>query len=684
MSTAVQTKKLRVYFGEFNVLMEKAAYLPLVSGILRAYAEQDETIRQHYEFLPFQFLRAKPETLLENFVDPDVVCFSSSMWNEQLNLRLSALIKEKYPECLIIYGGPHVPHHPEEYFKQHPFIDIGVRGEGERPFLAVLNRFIESRDFEDIPNISWRNPDTGECVRNDGEYPLEKDLDTYPSPYTEGLFDDLFEQHPETNFQAIIETNRGCPFLCSFCFWGQGGLSLKFRYHGMDRIKDEFKWIANNKISYVFNADSNFGMHRRDAEIADFLIDTNKEYGFPEKFRTCFGKNTDERIFDIGLKLHKHGLEKGITLSRQSMDSQTLEYIDRKNIKMSTYRNLQTKYNEHEIPVYTELILGMPGEHHEGWLDGIEELLQSGLKNQLFIYPCQVYPNTSMGDPEYIKKFGIRTQRIRLTEIHALIRPDDDMPEYEDIIIESDAMPMADWKRMSRFSWMVMMLHSLKLGYFILMYMAERYGTRHRDLIQFISESQMPEEDAPIFHAEGAFHKEIMAKILDGQGRACELPEYGNLYWDVEEASILRIAGQLDEFYAQFQRVLELFLKEKNISFNQEELSQAVHYQRMRFPTWNAPDKSRAEYDFNFPEYFERGHLGSPIPLEPVSQTLVLTNPRDYEGDKIRFAREVILWGRKSDRLLEEATWEGESTAPSSDQAPVAVSPDQPQHNNHY
>jgi putative methyltransferase len=656
-----------VYFIEFNVLMEKGAYLPLVSGILRAYAELDETVQEHYEFQPFLFLRRRPELLLDSIDAPDVVCMSTSMWNEQLNLRLAELIKDRYPECLIVMGGPHVPHHAADYFASHRFVDIGVRGEGERVFVEILKRFTDSREFSDIPNISWRNLETDECVRNDGEYPLEKDLDVYPSPYVEGLFDDLFDQYPEMDFQTIIETNRGCPFLCAFCFWGQGGLSLKFRYHSVKRIRQELEWMARKKIRYVFNADSNFGMHRRDSEIADILIELHEKHGYPEKFRTCFGKNTDERIFEIGLKLHRHGLEKGITLSRQSMNDQTLEYIDRENIKMSTYQNLQVRYNEEEIPVYTELILGLPGETHESWLSGIEELLQSGLKNQLFVYPCHVYPNTTLGDPEYIGKFGIEMRRIRLTEIHARIRPDDDIPEYEHITITTDDMTLSDWKRMTRFSWMVMMLHSLKLGYFILMYMADRYGTPHRDLIQFLSETQMPREQAPIVCGEGDFHDSVIERILDGQGRACELPDFGDLYWDVEETSVLRIAGRLDAFYDEVLGLLRIFLEERGIAYDDDELTQAVAYQRMRFPTWNAKEQTRADFSFNFPEYFERGHLGSPIPLVEADQTLMLDEPRDFGGDRMAYAREVILWGRKSDRLLERATWTGESTAPTKD-----------------
>src|SRR5205807_2382755 len=104
-------------------------------------------------------------------------------------------------------------------------------------------------------------------------------------------------------------------------------------------------------------------------------------------------------IFNIASLLHSHELEKGITLARQSNDETTLENIKRQNIRLSTYRNLQRRFDSQGIPVYVELILGLPGETYETWLHGLNEVLaQTGIKNQLFIYFCQVYPNTDLGD----------------------------------------------------------------------------------------------------------------------------------------------------------------------------------------------------------------------------------------------------------------------------------------------
>ena len=48
------------------------------------------------------------------------------------------------------------------------------------------------------------------------------------------------------------------------------------------------------------------------------LIENKIKTGYPEKFRTCWGKNTSEQICKIGNMLHNHDLEKGITLARQT------------------------------------------------------------------------------------------------------------------------------------------------------------------------------------------------------------------------------------------------------------------------------------------------------------------------------------------------------------------------------
>ena len=103
---------------------------------------------------------------------------------------------------------------------------------------------------------------------------------------------------------------------------------------------------CKKKIKYVFNADSNFGMHKRDIDIAYKLVETKKKYGYPEKFRTCWGKNTSEQIFKVAELLNLHGLEKGITLARQTNSEEALKNVKRDNIKLEAYSDLENRFNE--------------------------------------------------------------------------------------------------------------------------------------------------------------------------------------------------------------------------------------------------------------------------------------------------------------------------------------------------
>lgn len=628
----------RVYFNEYNIRMENAAYLPIASGLLRAYAETFDELRGGYEFMPFFYHVDSVENILRGYRDPAVAAFSLSMWNEQLNLTVAAEVKRRWPDCLIVVGGPQVPQHPQEYFGRYPFMDVAVRAEGEEPFAQVLLRNLGSREFGGIPSVSWRNG--AEVIRNDVEAQQPKDLDMYPSPYIEGLFDEIMATSG-MEMQAIIETNRGCPFPCAFCFWGQGGLSRKYRFHSIDRMRREIEWCAKNRIRYVFNADSNFGMHKRDEEIAQILVNTKAQYGFPEKFRTCFGKNADDRIYGIAKQLHAADMEKGITLALQSNNEQVLKNIRRQNIKLSAYRELQTRFNEANVPVYSELILGLPGETLETWKAGIDALLAAGLKNQLFVYLCQVYPNTEMSEPEYQKRFGIVTKRIELNETHGAVRSTDLVTEYEDVIVTTDAMPLAMWREMVLFSWWMMVLHSLKIGFFVMLYAARRHGKSYSDFIAHVAIAT-----SPILAGETAEFNWQIDRLLEGRGRGRVMPGYGAMYWDEEEASFIRIAERLDAFYAELLECTAQFLP----GCDREELEDVIAYQRAAIPSAHDPLGKILGFAHNVPEYFERALTAVPVELEKRPQTVrVLT--KQFPSSEL-FAKRTIMWGRKSGTIL--------------------------------
>jgi radical SAM superfamily enzyme YgiQ (UPF0313 family) len=632
--------------NEYNILMGQSTYLPFVSGILRAYSERSDVIRESFEFMPNLFHLAPVKSVVDQYDNPSVAAFSVSMWNEQLSLRVAHDVKQRFPNCAVVFGGAQVPHDARAYLLEHGFIDVAVRGEGEESFTEVLERLALGQDHDGIPGITWRAP-SGEIRFDGNDRPFNRDLDDYPSPYLEGMFDELLESRRDITFQAIIETNRGCPFKCTFCYWGKGGLSRKYRYHGMDRVKAEIDWMGQNGIRYVFNADSNFGMHRRDKEIAEYLVETKKKYGAPEKFRTCYGKNTDEKIYEIGSLLRANDMEKGITISYQSYDDTVQKNIKRGNIKISSATELQRKFNAQKIPIYTELILGLPGETIQSWANGIDQILESGLKNQLFIYICQVFPNTELADLDYQKQFGVETKRIEINEIHGSIRDPEWVPEFEDIVVSTDAMSKEDWRRMLRFSWVTMVMHSMKLGFFLCAYLRRRHDIRYSEFLMHIADSGFDIDNCPIFTAELKAFDDKIEDLDEGSGRGIEFAKYGEFYWDIEEASFLRISEQLDEFYEQLRCLVEAFLNQRDIVFDADELSEVIRYQMMRIPTPTPPQIADWTFSSNVPIFFETFFDENPAEFKSVP-TRLETDPTDYGNDLVTYARESVLWARKS------------------------------------
>ena len=463
---------MRVYSHEFNIPLENAAWFPLSTGCLQAYALTHSEIKSNYEFMPCRFVK-RPLSQLESYDRPGIAAFSTYMWNRQMNLQVAARLKEEHPDCLVVFGGPDVPYDPS-FLEKHPFIDVAVYGEGEQTFTSLLLRYLGTSDFADIPSISYRKD--GRVIKNNGEPPFVRDLDVYPSPYLSGGFDYLLGG--DTKFQAIVETNRGCPFRCTFCFWGQGTMKMgkKYRFFSLDRVQEIAEWFGQHDIEYIFCADSNFGIHKRDMEVAKSFVGVKKKYGKPEKLRVCYAKNAEENVYHIGELLHQENMEKSVTLSRQSNDPVTLTNIGRDNIKIGAFNNLAKKCTESQIPIYSELIIGLPGESYETFLAGIEEIVQQSVNVQIFIYLCSILTNTNMDLPEYREKFRIRTVNIPLTEQHCKIQDDSSVPEWDEIIVATYSMNEKEWKKTLIFSWFFQMMYSLRAGIFILLYLQFRHG----------------------------------------------------------------------------------------------------------------------------------------------------------------------------------------------------------------
>jgi len=374
---------------EFN-----AYYLPYSPAILWSYAQQFGSISSNYQLGEFIWRRDNIEDAVNLLKDSGVVGFSTYVWNRSYNNVLARELKKANPDILIVFGGPEPPIEKPKFFEMYPYIDLCVKQEGEISFKRILEEKSSNGDFLNIPgllvNRSGSTMDTGQSERIN-------ELDVIPSPYLIGVFDDLMKRFPDVRWNATLETNRGCPYACTFCDWGSLTYN-KVKKFELERVFAELEWIGKNKCDFVSITDANFGIFpERDDHIADKLIAVQKEYDNPKAYTISWAKNQKREIVEIVKKLINEGGAKiGLNLSVQTLDENVLDIIKRKNLEMNKIEEVFDMCEANNIPLYTELILGLTGESLETWKKNFYRLYKAGNHTGITIYQAQLLENAEM------------------------------------------------------------------------------------------------------------------------------------------------------------------------------------------------------------------------------------------------------------------------------------------------
>jgi len=378
---------------------------PASLGILMAYAIEFEggRLRDKYDFVPIFLI--DEQRLVERAATPGIFIFSNYIWNVKENLALSAAAKAINPLNVTIHGGPSTPSYErdcEQFFAEHSHVDIAVRGEGELTFADILDKLDlrNSANLEvlrGVPGLSYR---TSEGVYRTENRDRIADLNTIPSAYLTGLF----EEFGLLRSSAIIETNRGCPYGCTFCDWGSATLS-KVRKFDLERVFAELEWSASHHIEDASIADANFGMLERDVEITQRIADLRKEYGYPNTVGINYAKNQVRYLRDIIRIMADVGILTEGKVSLQSMDEATLKVIDRSNIKLSKYNELAAEFRRARLPLGVELMMGLPGSTTAAFRNDLQNCTNRDVRVQ--VNPTLVLPNSPMNEPSYRKEHGI-------------------------------------------------------------------------------------------------------------------------------------------------------------------------------------------------------------------------------------------------------------------------------------
>jgi putative methyltransferase len=357
---------------------------------------------------------------------PDVFAISLYVWNYNLAHEIAAWVKEEFPNCLVISGGPHQYFkHDNNWFKKHPHLDASLPGDcyGELCFTQILDLY-EDTDFVDwtcVSDIHYPSRDKS-MVMSSNKKMTKQEKKAYPfnwSSYSlqqEHILDFLqFQQEhfPNSLVLAVLETTRGCPYGCTYCDWG-GGTNTKILQKTTETVKQDIDAAMNFDLSYLYLADANFGIFgQRDVDIISYIAQQRKQHrqlfgiGYGGYAKTANKLEYIRDILEIDVE-NNLSTTKELKISVQSLDEDVLKAISRKNIpldkQLEIYRPLA---KNNKLPLFVELIMGLPGINLEKYYHELDVLGHNNLSIQW--YEWILLPETPAYATDYRKQHGIQT-----------------------------------------------------------------------------------------------------------------------------------------------------------------------------------------------------------------------------------------------------------------------------------
>lgn len=625
--------KKNIYFIQANDVYgtdEKSTYIPYATGCIQAYCMQSEVIRETYNFGKIIYSRRPVDDVIKELDNPFMVLFSCSVWNTEYNKAVAKKIKSAYPDCFITFGGHNISPDGKD-LEKNEYVDFLTHRFGEESTAGLLEHLALNKNPCDVSNISLRN-EYGDIITTKYEAQTGND---YPSPYLTGVFDDLLKD--DIKFSGLFESNRGCPNLCSFCDWSS--LKSKVRLFPMERVIAEIDWFVENKIEYIYCTDGNFCLFDRDAEIADYIVACKEKYGYPQIFKAFFTKNRFNFVFDVSTKFFRSGLDKAKTISFQSMNQEVLENVGRKNISTEKFRELMKKYNELNIATFSELILGLPGETYDSFCEGVRDLIENGQHFAINIYPCELLPNSEMGQKSYQKKFGIKSTRVPFKLIHSNnVENKDEIVEFSDYISATSSMNEKEWARALLFASYIQGLHNLGLLRAVAIFCRQEFGVAYDNFYNDLIEYSKKQKDSLLGRIYTRINNLCNGVISGSNGLVSTCEGLGNMWWGFDEIVFLEFYKELDVFCREVKDFV-------TSEYSAGEVIDALF--RYQYDIIKKIDKKHIsihnEYDF----YSYYGEIYSGTPKKLVKKELRITvDDSTVVRTLADFAREVVWYGR--------------------------------------
>lgn len=380
-----QYKKV-VQLGSVSIIHSN--WLPYAAGCLISYCNSIDEIKQQYHFADPLYKHLPVINYTEELKQADILGLTCYVWNQNYNDELSKYYKQLRPDGIVVYGGPQIPEDDaakQRYDDERDWVDYTVAGLGEIAFAEFLLNKPRSHAT----------------------------LDKMPSPYIDGIFDNILAK--DETFKVSFESNRGCPYGCSFCDWGGQSKSKLTRFD----LEDIFKTIEyiykHDNINELEILDANFGILSRDVDIINHMIEQQTLTGNHLRISySGLAKNGSKHLPKILGKIFEQIPidQRNLKISFQTHTPEVLKVINRSNIDNNRLLPLINEYKKQNIPTTSEMIIALPGETADSWLQTLHYNHHTIGIDHVRTYILHIVENTDMNKPEYRNKYGIQTKTV--------------------------------------------------------------------------------------------------------------------------------------------------------------------------------------------------------------------------------------------------------------------------------
>lgn len=359
---------------------------------------------------------------------PAVLGISLYMWNFHKAMAVAAWVRENYPDCIIISGGPqqYFKHDPN-WFTNNPWLDASLPGDeyGERAIADLLDNLTDDNkiNWNTVNSVVYPNK-TRDLILCSHKKEHKKEFFWEYSSYTmqfdllktwiKRRIDYSIANHGVPKYPMLkIETTRGCPYGCSYCDWG-GGISSKVISKSLEILEQEIEAISRLEIYFCYICDANSGiLGNRDVEVIKLFAKYKKLNGWPWVVhvgglaKTAKAKDTIKEMLSV---LAENNLDKfkQYKIAIQTLDPVIQKNIDRTDVPIEIYAELADYMKStYGYRPQTEVILGLPGQTTKNFYYELQEIAKYDFTPQF--YPWVLLPESPGYDPEYRNKFNIQT-----------------------------------------------------------------------------------------------------------------------------------------------------------------------------------------------------------------------------------------------------------------------------------